>query len=75
MKAYLELGLRFLLQPFTVEVLREYEIVFCQLMPYSVGSTIEFLALCDIILIVSSLRLWRTMEKLTIMFPKHNGEG
>ncbi|KMS95497.1 hypothetical protein BVRB_007690 [Beta vulgaris subsp. vulgaris] len=74
-KAYLEVGLRFPIDPFITEVLDSYGLALCQLMPNSVGSMVGFLAICKMMGTRPSLILWRNMMKLVVVSSRSNGEG
>lgn len=74
-KANFELGLRFPLHPFIVQLLTAYNLGICNLYPNSWAAISSFLAICDIMEIEPSLVLWRNLFRLQECRAEPHGRG
>ncbi|XP_056691734.1 uncharacterized protein [Spinacia oleracea] len=74
-KSGLQLGLRFPLHPFIVELLSAYNLSICQLMPNSWASINSVLAICDLLRVRCTLTLWRSVMKLVEVSSYEYGPG
>ncbi|KNA25321.1 hypothetical protein SOVF_007610 [Spinacia oleracea] len=73
--ASLEMGLRFPLHPFILELLNCYGLAICNVSPNSWDSVLCFLTIRDMMEVSPTLRLWRNLFRLGPVAAKPNGYG
>lgn len=74
-KANLELGLRFPLHPFIVQLSNAYDLAICNLYPNSWAVITSFLAICDILDAEPTLTLWKNLFRLSECRAEPHGRG